>query len=159
MDTWKHWYQNFLINKNKKNLEAFAKGLEGKILIEELTFSNKYRLSINSGWNEFIHNVNSSEINSTFSFNNKLIFDEELLNLALVKAIKNLKQIYPYSENTLNRLLYKKLDPNLSAKEILRVLREPPSDWFDICSSCENINEDGWTTCKYCGLSFEESLE
>lgn len=158
MDNWKNWYQNFLLNKKKNELEAFSRGLKGEKIINGITFSNKYFLSVNSHWSEFIYKIEDENLKTTFSFNDKLIFDNELLNIALVKALRNLKLIYPYSESSINLLLFKKLNQDLSAKEIIKILREPPADWFNICLFCEKENEDGWAKCMNCGKTFEDSL-
>ena len=51
------------------------------------------------------------------------------------------------------------MNTNYTLIELIKVLREPPLDWFTECSSCEFENIEGWTLCQNCRKTFEESLD
>ena len=156
MNNWQNWYQAFLANKKDRQLRAFHKGLNG----EPYEDTYEYPLSSESNWTDLINKAITLDHKPEFNFdNNSLIFNHELLNLALSKSIKQITLIYPYESSTINLLLFKKLSPNHSIVEFIKILREPPLEWFSECSYCEFENEEGWSLCQNCRRTFEESLE
>ena len=156
MNNWQNWHQAFLANKKEKELKAFQKGLTGEPLEESYDFP----LSVSSNWTDFINKAVNLEHKPDFNFdNNSLIFNHEILNLALLKSLKNITLIYPYDNSVINLLFYKKMNTNYTLIELIKVLREPPLDWFTECSSCEFENIEGWTLCQNCRKTFEESLD
>ncbi len=154
MDSWKNWYQNFLFDKQNKEMQAFLNGLNGKPL--ENSKIEKY--SENSNWLDFLNYALTNEIENGYEFKNKIIFKNDILNYAILKCVKNLSYIYPYSEDFIHMVLYKNLNLNSNPIDIVKILREPPYEWFTTCPNCEFENIDGWETCKNCGESFEDTL-
>ena len=99
MNNWQNWHQAFLANKKEKELKAFQKGLTGEPLEESYDFP----LSVSSNWTDFINKAVNLEHKPDFNFdNNSLIFNHEILNLALLKSLKNITLIYPYDNSVIN---------------------------------------------------------
>jgi len=156
MNNWQNWYQAFLANKKERELKAFHKGLIGEPLEESYNFS----LSVSSNWTDFINKAVSIEHKPNFNFdNNSLIFNHEILNLALLKSLKQMTLVYPYDNSVINLLFYKKMNPSYTLIELIKTLREPPIEWFTECSNCEFENIEGWDLCQNCRKTFEESLD
>ena len=91
MDSWKNWYQNFLFDKQAKEMQAFINGLNGKPL--ENSKIEKY--SENSNWLDFLNYALTNEIENSYEFKNKIVFKNDILNYAILKCVKNLSYIYP----------------------------------------------------------------
>lgn len=156
MSNWQDWYTSFLANKKARELEAFNKAFNGEAYIVP-KFST---LNVNSNWSDFISQSYDMSDQAEINFNNNnLYFNLDILNLALSKSMKQLNLIYPYDDSLIQLLLFKKINDNYTLTELIKILREPPIEWFLVCSSCDFENEDGWLKCKYCQKSFEETLE
>lgn len=156
MNNWQNWHQAFLANKKEREMKAFHKGLKGEPFKE----SYSPTLSLNSNWLDFINKATSTDVKADFNYdNNSLVFNHDYLNLALSKSMKQIILIYPYDENVIHLLLYKKLDPSCTSIELIKLLREPPLEWFTDCTYCQAENEQGWASCRNCFRTFEESLD
>lgn len=155
MKNWENWYEAYKAELQARKLEAFNKAFNG----ETFEPKQKFTLHVNSNWTDFINEAQMVHDKPEFNFdNNSLKFNLEILNLALSKTLKQLNLMYPYDDSVIHLLIYKKLNQDHTLVDLIKYLREPPLVWFLECSNCEFENEDGWSICKNCRKTFEESL-
>jgi hypothetical protein len=155
MSNWQNWYQNFRSKIKEKEMKAFLKAMNG----EKFEDNEKIPLDVNTKWSDFLINVSSIEEHPKKVSDNRLRYDNSDINTAILKSIKILREIYLYPNDILETILFNNIQNDLSASEIIKLLREPPTDWFLICTNCEHENLSGWLVCSNCKKTIEDVLE